>query len=88
MEFGICVLTDDFSIQRLAFVTNGIALRMLEAGASGSEGRGSTFDEVTVRNAYAMTQSSHWLTVILDHSILSSTKCTSGLSTLISCSSF
>ncbi|KAG7562714.1 hypothetical protein FFLO_01874 [Filobasidium floriforme] len=32
---------------RLAFVTNGIALRMLEAGASGSEGRGSTFDEVT-----------------------------------------
>jgi hypothetical protein len=33
--------------QRLAFVTNGIALRMLES-SSGSDGPGS-FDEVTVR---------------------------------------
>ena len=32
---------------RLAFVTNGIALRMLEAG-SGPDGQGTAFDEITV----------------------------------------
>lgn len=32
---------------RLAFVTNGIALRMLESG-SGSGGRDTAFDEITV----------------------------------------
>lgn len=32
---------------RLTFVTNGIALRMLEGG-SGLEGRGTAFDEITV----------------------------------------
>lgn len=32
---------------RLAFVTNGIALRMLEGG-SGQDGQGTAFDEVTV----------------------------------------
>lgn len=32
---------------RLAFVTNGIALRMLEGG-SGSGGHGTAFDEITV----------------------------------------
>jgi ATP-dependent RNA helicase DHX29 len=32
---------------RLAFVTNGIALRMLESGSSGSGSRGTAFDEVT-----------------------------------------
>lgn len=32
---------------RLAFVTNGIALRMLESG-SGSGGKGTAFDEITV----------------------------------------
>lgn len=32
---------------RLAFVTNGIALRMLEAG-SGVGGKGTAFDEITV----------------------------------------
>ena len=31
----------------LAFVTNGIALRMLEVG-SGHDGRGTAFDEITV----------------------------------------
>jgi ATP-dependent RNA helicase DHX29 len=31
---------------RLAFVTNGIALRMLEGGSS-SDGEGSAFDEIT-----------------------------------------
>lgn len=31
---------------RLAYVTNGIALRMLESG-SGSNGQGSAFDEIT-----------------------------------------
>lgn len=33
---------------RLAFVTNGIALRMLEGG-SGRDGHGKAFDEITVR---------------------------------------
>jgi ATP-dependent RNA helicase DHX29 len=33
---------------RLAYVTNGIALRMLEAG-SGVGGKGTGFDEITVR---------------------------------------
>lgn len=33
---------------RLAFVTNGIALRMLEGG-SGHGGQGTAFDEITVR---------------------------------------
>lgn len=32
---------------RLAYVTNGIALRMLESG-SGQGGRGTAFDEITV----------------------------------------
>lgn len=32
---------------RLAFVTNGIALRMLESG-SGQGGEGTAFDEITV----------------------------------------
>lgn len=32
---------------RLAYVTNGIALRMLEAG-SGDGGKGTAFDEITV----------------------------------------
>ena len=32
---------------RLSFVTNGIALRMLEGG-SGANGHGSAFDEITV----------------------------------------
>ena len=32
---------------RLNFVTNGIALRMLEGG-SGAEGKGTAFDEITV----------------------------------------
>ena len=32
---------------RLAFVTNGIALRMLESG-TGQDGRGTAFDEITV----------------------------------------
>lgn len=35
--------------QRLAFVTNGIALRMLEADSdNGGKGKGSAFDQVTV----------------------------------------
>ena len=34
---------------RLAYVTNGIALRMLEAG-SGLGGEGTAFDELTVSN--------------------------------------
>ena len=33
---------------RLAFITNGIALRMLESG-SGQWGQGTAFDEITVR---------------------------------------
>lgn len=33
---------------RLAYVTNGIALRMLESG-SGKGGQGTAFDEITVR---------------------------------------
>lgn len=33
---------------RLAFITNGIALRMLEGG-SGQGGQGTAFDEITVR---------------------------------------
>ena len=33
---------------RLAYVTNGIALRMLEGG-SGQGGQGTAFDEITVR---------------------------------------
>ena len=33
---------------RLAFVTNGIALRMLESG-TGQDGQGTAFDEITVR---------------------------------------
>ncbi len=33
---------------RLTFVTNGIALRMLEGG-SGQSGQGTAFDEITVR---------------------------------------
>lgn len=32
---------------RLSFVTNGIALRMLEGG-SGTDGRGTAFDDITV----------------------------------------
>ena len=32
---------------RLAFVTNGIALRMLEGSSTGSNGKGTAFDEVT-----------------------------------------
>lgn len=36
---------------RLAYVTNGIALRMLESG-SGPGGRGTAFDEITVRLLY------------------------------------
>jgi ATP-dependent RNA helicase DHX29 len=32
---------------RLAFVTNGIALRMLEGG-TGPNGQGTAFDEITV----------------------------------------
>lgn len=35
---------------RLAFVTNGIALRMLEGG-TGHNGQGTAFDEITVRYA-------------------------------------
>lgn len=38
---------------RLAFVTNGIALRMLEGG-SGSGGHGTAFDEITVSGILAM----------------------------------
>ena len=34
---------------RLAYVTNGIALRMLEGG-SGQGGQGTAFDEITVRH--------------------------------------
>lgn len=34
---------------RLAYVTNGIALRMLEGG-SGQGGQGTAFDEITVRS--------------------------------------
>jgi ATP-dependent RNA helicase DHX29 len=38
--------------QRLAFVTNGIALRMLEADSdNGGKGKGSAFDQVTVSTA-------------------------------------
>jgi ATP-dependent RNA helicase DHX29 len=34
---------------RLAFVTNGIALRMLEGGSGQGVGQGTAFDEITVR---------------------------------------
>lgn len=40
---------------RLAFVTNGIALRMLEGG-SGQGGQGTAFDEITVRANYICTR--------------------------------
>lgn len=43
---------------RLAFVTNGIALRMLEGG-SGSDGKGTAFDEITVCHSdyyYSLTE--------------------------------
>lgn len=36
------------STQRLAFVTNGIALRMLEGGTAPNGGKGTAFDEITV----------------------------------------
>lgn len=36
---------------RLAFVTNGIALRMLEGG-SGQGGQGTAFDDITVSTSY------------------------------------
>lgn len=36
---------------RLAFVTNGIALRMLEGG-TGQGGHGTAFDEITVSRAF------------------------------------
>lgn len=36
-----------FRNTRLTFVTNGIALRMLEGG-SGADGLGTAFDEITV----------------------------------------
>lgn len=35
--------------QRLNFVTNGIALRMLESGSGGNGGKSTAFDEITVR---------------------------------------
>lgn len=41
----------------LAFVTNGIALRMLEGG-SGEGGLGTAFDEITVRTAFLCTSRS------------------------------
>lgn len=37
---------------RLSFVTNGIALRMLEGG-SGEGGQGTAFDEITVCSIYS-----------------------------------
>lgn len=37
---------------RLAFVTNGIALRMLEGG-TGPNGQGTAFDEITVSKTFA-----------------------------------
>lgn len=40
---------------RLAYVTNGIALRMLEGG-SGSGGQGTAFDEITVSCDLAWTR--------------------------------
>lgn len=39
---------------RLAFVTNGIALRMLEGG-TGQNGQGTAFDEITVSYICAST---------------------------------
>jgi hypothetical protein len=41
---------------RLAFVTNGIALRMLEGG-SGHHGQGTAFDEITVNDFPIITAS-------------------------------
>lgn len=38
---------------RLAFVTNGIALRMLEGG-SGQNGMGTAFDEITVSRVFSL----------------------------------
>lgn len=38
---------------RLAFVTNGIALRMLEGG-TGQGGQGTAFDEITVSNTLSV----------------------------------
>ena len=40
---------------RLAYVTNGIALRMLESG-SGPGGKGTAFDEITVRAVFSLSQ--------------------------------
>ncbi|KAF8167975.1 P-loop containing nucleoside triphosphate hydrolase protein [Crassisporium funariophilum] len=52
---------------RLAFVTNGIALRMLEGG-SGPGGRGSAFDEIThiiVDEVHERTIESDFLLIVL-----------------------
>lgn len=43
---------------RLAFVTNGIALRMLEGG-SGQGGQGTAFDEITVSPCYLVVRATH-----------------------------
>lgn len=52
-NLAICELPADvflrlFRCQRLAFVTNGIALRMLEGGTAPNGGKGTAFDEITV----------------------------------------
>ena len=39
---------------RLAFVTNGIALRMLESG-SGDGGQGTTLDDITVGSSFFLS---------------------------------
>ncbi len=48
---GEASLIWSLTLQKLAFVTNGIALRMLESGASDAErtGKATSFDQVTVR---------------------------------------
>lgn len=52
----------------LAFVTNGIALRMLEGG-SGQGGQGTAFDEITVGTPLAHASHSYTdvLTTAFDH---------------------
>ncbi|CAK5264969.1 unnamed protein product [Mycena citricolor] len=56
---------------RLAFVTNGIALRMLEGGSS-STGQGTAFDEIThiiIDEVHERTIESDFLLIVLKHLI-------------------
>lgn len=72
MGYSIRLESNTTRNTRLAFVTNGIALRMLEGG-SGTGGKGTAFDEITVSEIIlgcfslaGLTSHSHIQHIIID----------------------